>query len=758
MTLNVGGNLSLTNAAKLYVYAGVTNGLTGTNGGWLGVTGNVSIATNCILYPTCHATNGEAVRIVASNVTIDAGGSIFANSRGYATGYGPGKPAGTGRGGAGHGGPGGSAGVTEYGGPSYGNSNAPIEAGSGSNHRNGGGVVWINAAGTLRVNGTITAKGADGAHDNGAGAGGSIYLTCATIAGASSGSMNANGGSAALTSGGGGGGRIAVYFASDQMGTNNVTANGGVHATDSTRNGTNGTVVWAQVAGGTYNLVISGDPSRHGVSAPYDYGNNAVAQGGNVSLSVNTPADSADGGRYACVGWTLSNATSVVDSGTSNSASFLMSTNLFLTWRWTSEWYLASSANSNGVLQADRTGWYTNGTPVTLQANADSGYGFLQWSGANVPAGQHTINPLTVTMDRPRTIMAQFATTTPPAVRTWTGSGNWWSVTNWNPAGVPGRAESVAISSGTVTLRDPAAVAGIIVSNTGALRVESTGTLTVASSMVITGASAVVVVSNAMLTCSNGLTVAGGGKLYAWGGVTDNPTNPACIITAMGTLLVRSNSYVFPCSHATNGGSAFFRVGSLTVEQGGWVNADSNGFAGAYGPGVGGGRGGGGYGGLGGDAVAGSELGGGIYGWSNAPVQPGSGSGLSYASVSRPGGGVIWVQAERVVTVDGRVTANGSAAAHDYGAGAGGSIYIRCSRFAGTGFCEARGGDTSGTSGGGGGGRVAVYRAFHTFTGTLSLNSVRGGTNATYYPARGGQYGTLVLGLTPVQGAIYTFR
>ncbi len=756
MTLNVGGNLTLTNAAKLYVYAGVTNGLTVTNGGWLGVTGNVSIATNCILYSTCHATNGGAVRIVANNVTLDAGGSISADSRGYATGYGPGKP--SGRGGAGHGGPGGTAGGTEYGGPSYGSSNAPIEPGSGSNQRNGGGTVWINAGGTIRVNGTLTAKGADGANDNGAGAGGSIYLTCATIAGASGGFMNVNGGSAILTSGGGGGGRIAVNFGSDQMGTNNVTASGGVHTTVPSRNGTNGTVVWAQVASGTYNLNVSGSPAPHGVSAPHDYGNNAVAQGSDVSLSVNTPADSANGVRYACIGWTLSNGTGVVDSGTSNAASFLLSTNLFLTWRWTSEWYLATSANSNGVLQADRTGWHTNGTLVPLRANADSGYGFLQWSGMGVPAGQHTVSPLTFTMDRPRTLVAQFATTTPPSVRTWTGSGEWWSVTNWTPAGVPGRTESVAISSGTTTLRDPIAVAGVTVSNTGTLRVESTATLTVASSMVITGASAVVVVSNAMLTCSNGLTVAGGGKLYAWGGVTDNPTNPACIITAMGTLLVQSNSFVFPCSHPTNGGSAFFRVGNLTVEQGGWVNADSNGFAGTYGPGApGGGRGGGGYGGVGGDGDPGIEIGGGTYGWSNAPVQPGSGSGPGYGD-TRPGGGVVWVLADRVVTVDGVVSANGSAGRNDSGAGAGGSIYIRCRSFHGSGLYEARGGDTSGTSGGGGGGRIAIYRVTDTFTGTLSTNSVRGGTNATYYPARGGLYGTLVLEKSPAPGTVFLFR
>ncbi len=50
---------------------------------------------------------------------------------------------------------------------------------------------------------------------------------------------------------------------------------------------------------------------------------------------------------------------------------------------------------------------YVDGTSVSLQADADAGAIFVGWSG-NVPDGSQTANPLTVLMDRERTITARF--------------------------------------------------------------------------------------------------------------------------------------------------------------------------------------------------------------------------------------------------------------------------------------------------------------------------------------------------------------
>jgi hypothetical protein len=64
---------------------------------------------------------------------------------------------------------------------------------------------------------------------------------------------------------------------------------------------------------------------------------------------------------------------------------------------------------------------YNNGTQVKLQADADAGSVFAGWGG-NVPTGMESANPLTVVMDRERTITARFERTVTLSVNV-TGSG-----------------------------------------------------------------------------------------------------------------------------------------------------------------------------------------------------------------------------------------------------------------------------------------------------------------------------------------------
>ncbi len=59
------------------------------------------------------------------------------------------------------------------------------------------------------------------------------------------------------------------------------------------------------------------------------------------------------------------------------------------------------------VIDNDVISRYKNGTQVRLQAEADAGSEFVGWEG-NVPAGMDQGNPLTVPMDRDRTISARF--------------------------------------------------------------------------------------------------------------------------------------------------------------------------------------------------------------------------------------------------------------------------------------------------------------------------------------------------------------
>jgi hypothetical protein len=138
-------------------------------------------------------------------------------------------------------------------------------------------------------------------------------------------------------------------------------------------------------------------------------------------------------------------------------------------------------------------------------------------------------------------------------------------------------------------------------------------------------------------------------------------------------------------------------------------------------------------------------------------IQANPGGGCSFLQWS---GGVVRVEAAGAINVNGTITAAGAAGVANIGGGAGGSIYLRCSRLAGSGVIDGHGGDTANgaeASGGGGGGRIAIYRVVHSFSGTLSTNSVRGGLH-TVSPERSGQYGTLVLWQMAAPGSVILMR
>jgi hypothetical protein len=275
----------------------------------------------------------------------------------------------------------------------------------------------------------------------------------------------------------------------------------------------------------------------------------------------------------------------------------------------------------------------------------------------------------------------------------------------------------------------------------------------------------------AQFSCGGNLTLTNGAIFRVYSAETNVLTeNYGALVTVAGNLTIASNAWVYPYSNTTNGGSPFFRVRNLTIDAGGGFNAFGLGYAGGYynvsfpGAGPGGGQyadGGGGHGGVGGLAK-----GGGIYGSSNAPVQPGSGGGGNNAgSVARfggAGGGVVRVLATGAVTVNGAITASGANKAGTYGGGgAGGSIYLYCQRFSGTGgTLTANGGtglayDGTNPGGGGGGGRISVQRITDTSAGGV-LAYVEGGQNGI--GSKNGGDGTIVWGLLPFPGSVFSIR
>ena len=278
-TLSITNDCVVTNGGNLHLHSGVTNGTDDIFGLLFSVDGDLTVSSGSALVPHSDMENGASVRMAAGNVTVQNGGAIDADAKGWrggqgtpSWGLGPGQGYSTGGGGyggagaiAGPGGPGGG-----IAGGTYGDSNAPAFPGSGGGGYGGtaggvgGGLVWLAVQRTLEVDGDIRARGNLTISNpwyidvGGGGAGGSVYIRCQTLRGAATGRIIADGGvartSSAWSGGSGGGGRIAVWRSFDlYQGTASVEPGA---AYDAARTGDVGTIVWGnQYDKGTLILV-----------------------------------------------------------------------------------------------------------------------------------------------------------------------------------------------------------------------------------------------------------------------------------------------------------------------------------------------------------------------------------------------------------------------------------------------------------------------------------------------------------------------
>lgn len=703
--LNVGADLVITNAGRLDVYSAPTSVAT-ANGASVMVVGDLMIAADSWLYPRAHPTNGGSPRFYVSDVVIAAGGGINADGRGYRSEgtavYGPGKgiSAGSRGGGGGYGGRGGRGeNGSATGGSPYGSTNAPLAPGSGGGYGHapqpgnawGGGSVQIDAA-NVTLDGTISAAGDPCASPyGGGGSGGGVLIVCDTFRGAASGLVAVKGGNGGLYGGGGGGGRavVAVGLTAEnrtKLWTGQIvdnlttyTVHSGYDGTVSALNGHGNYSPYAEPGTWrfitvfeerTFPVTIQGNPGKHDSPHPDGYGIKVGVRGGTwITNSVTSPSDTANGQRWVCLGWELTNGVGRVDTGSGTQATFAVTTNLFLTWQWTNQYELTVQSGVNGSVNAGVVdGWYTNAVSVAgIAATAAVGYEFYEWTG-DVPNGQKTANPLTITMDQPRTIRANFASIA-GQTKTWSGTDNWENEAKWSPVGIPGPRDDVILQSGSVLLARPHNIMSLVVSNTATL--------------VFTNWTTTLSVSNIVILRS---------------GATVTMPKPFVYGTQM------SNRIHFVCS-------------DFLMESGSLIDASAKGYLTHTGPGKGTGSGsnhgaGGGYGGRGGDSDSG--IGGATYGATNAPIDPGSGGGGTWDNLAGHGGGAVHLEASGQVRVNGAITANGGNGGTYNGGGAGGSIFISCNTFegSGTGALSAKGGDKGAvytSLGGGGGGRIAVW-------------------------------------------------
>lgn len=201
----------------------------------------------------------------------------------------------------------------------------------------------------------------------------------------------------------------------------------------------------------------------------------------------------------------------------------------------------------------------------------------------------------------------------------------------------------------------------------------------------------------------------------------DEATGYGAFVQVEGKLLVGPDSVLVARSVPTNGASVAFTTGSVDIQPRGLFNTDGYGWDAKCGPGAGldAGRGGG-YGGVGAYAVTeGNRMQGCTYGDPLHPWQPGSG-GASWgvSRYMRGGGGAIRITASGNINVDGALLASSFSATKGdatWSGASGGSIYLSCRTFTGSGELHADGGsilnntrNTTNVSAGGGG-RIAVY-------------------------------------------------
>jgi len=721
---------------------------------------------------------------VSNNVEVDAGGAINANGIGYAGGTGTGaglSSSGSYRDGSGggYGGTGGMSSSNAAGGVTYGSFSQPTNLGSGGGTSyagpggSGGGVIEIAAGGSVIVNGTISANGANGTNARcGGGAGGSIWLTGLALSGA--GAITANGGSGDPSHGGGGGaGRIAVQCGTSSF-AGSMTAYGGAGANV----GGAGTV-YTQLSGQNTNLVVD----------------NGGLVGGNTALSVQSQT----------VNVSVQGSANVFPNPSLNVGNLTIASNSFLMpYPMVDNQQFPLSVGATAITIKAGGGILAN----SIISNRSQGIGGAA-SGGAYPCGGGGYGG--------------FGAASSPT-NAW-GGESYGSQSTPNSFGSPGGSYSPYSFGGNgggviqlLCINGIMQVDGIIAANggngsgsgggggSGGTITLTAGTLLGSGSITVNGGNgagsvgggggggriAVDIVSANLFAGTISAHGGGGGH---WGGagtiylqspaqnqlILDNGGNPGTntpVQTAYSMdLVVRggaigsasssatfANLYVYSTgwlspfyNYLSNPGNnvSFSISGNATIQAGGGIVADFAGEPAGEGNGAGGsfeigtnsysvGAGHGGYGGL----AYGRSSGGGTYDTPTGPTQPGSGGGPSSSGVSGGvGGGVIRLTVGGAFEMDGIISANGGNGTGIGGGGSGGSIWLTTGPFSGAGSISANGGSVANsTEGSGGGGMIYISCSSDSFSGPATAYGGSG--------ANAGGAGTVIVGVTGQHGLL----
>ena len=183
-------------------------------------------------------------------------------------------------------------------------------------------------------------------------------------------------------------------------------------------NVTNDRTIRAEFEIDHYPLVVF---TQHGAAQPS--GSNSLPYGTNLVCSILSP-DVNGTTQYVATGWYGTG--SVPGSGAGTNVSLTITNASSLTWVWTTNYWLDTDAGPDGWVDVTDD-WFPAGTNVTIQATASARASFSHWTG-DVPPADTNENPLTLTMDRPRRVKANFTVTTRYVSQT---GGHVWPYTNW---------------------------------------------------------------------------------------------------------------------------------------------------------------------------------------------------------------------------------------------------------------------------------------------------------------------------------------
>ena len=260
------GNASITNGVTVSLDANTNENLftfttlvIGTNSAVV-LMGNRP-AVNAEAGGTSANPYGLGVTVMATTLTINAGGSLNADGQGFYA-AGPGGEVAHLNGSASYGGLGGDEVPFTHTTSTYGSISNVTALGSGGSGGAGGGAMRVIVSGVLTVEGTNSCNGQKALSNNNTGSGGSLWIDCDTVQGV--GWITANGGDR-INHGAGGGGRVHLTYRAkgvvNPIDNNRVIAYGGFASTPLVTKGAAGTVlvVDRQSAETSGTLIIDND-------------------------------------------------------------------------------------------------------------------------------------------------------------------------------------------------------------------------------------------------------------------------------------------------------------------------------------------------------------------------------------------------------------------------------------------------------------------------------------------------------------------